>query len=262
MRKRSDTELEVHSRAKQAYLTLRQRILRAEYPFGTILSPRKLARQFGMSLVPVAEALQRLEQEGLVERRPRAGTRVKTPTPDEIRGLYVVREALESQAARLCAVHATAAERVQLRTLAEELDSLFSEEPGTSPQNQRKLLDRHTKHLNFHTRIAELARCQTLCQAIEKNHVLVFNFLYDIASNRTILPRGFHSELIEPIIRGDPERADAIMRHHVMYGLSETLLRLRPQIQKDSWRVGERVDRHGATRAILVPEQVMDSIRH
>jgi DNA-binding GntR family transcriptional regulator len=137
-----EIRMDSHSRAKQAYFTLRQRILRAEYPFGTILSPRRLARQFGMSLVPVAKALQRLEQEGLVERRSRAVTRVKIPTPDEIRGLYVVREALESQAARLCAVHATAAERIMLRTLAEELDHLFSEKAAPSSSDLKSPFQR------------------------------------------------------------------------------------------------------------------------
>jgi DNA-binding GntR family transcriptional regulator len=226
--------------AKQAYLVLRERILTAEYPFGTVLSPRKLAHQLGMSLIPVAEALQRLEHDGLVERRPRAGTRVRVPTPDEIRGLYIVREALESQAARLCAVHATAGERVELRRLAAEIDVLFSEKAAESSQNLNKRFNRHRQHLELHIRIAECARCEALWQAIERNQVLLFNFLYDIASNRTVLPLGFHSELVEPIVRGDPERADAVMRAHVRYGLSETLLRLQPQIRQNSWRLGKK----------------------
>jgi|SRR5579875_343452 len=229
-----------NGRAKQAYLVLRERILTAEYPFGTVLSPRKLARQLGMSLVPVAEAIQHLEHDGLVERRPRAGTRVRVPTPDEIRGLYVVREALESQAARLCAVHATAGERVELRRLGAEIDDLFSENAAENDQNLNRRFNRHRRHLELHIRIAECARCETLWKAIERNQVLLFNFLYDVASNRTFLPPGFHSELVEPIVRGDPERADAVMREHVRYGLSETLLRLQPQIRQNSWRLGKK----------------------
>lgn len=239
MKRRTKVETKSGSLAQQAYLTLRDRILRADYPFGTILSARQLAHQFGMSLVPVAEALQRLEHDELIERRPRAGTRVKIPTPDEIRGLYVIREALESQAARLCAVQATAAERVELRALATELDQLFSEDNAVGTEDRNKLFERHKKHTRFHTHIAESAHCQTLSRAIERNHVLLFNFLYDVASQRTFLPRGFHSDLIEPILRGDPDKADAAMRLHVRYGLSETLLRLQPQIQEDGWRLGK-----------------------
>lgn len=250
MKKNSETEGASDSRAKHAYLTLRERILRADYPFGTILSPRQLARQFGMSLIPVAEALQRLEHEGLVERRPRAGTRVKIPTPEEVRGLYIVREALECQAARLCAVHATAAERVELRTLAVELDRRFSESGSVTLKDRNKLYDLHTKHVHLHTRIADAARCQTLWQAIERNHVLLFNFLYDVAAQRTVLPPGFHTELVEPIVRGDPEKADAAMRLHVRYGLSETLLRLQPQIQQDGWRLGKGNSADGRRRAV------------
>lgn len=249
MKRESEIERTSDSRARHAYLILRERILRADYPFGTILSPRRLARQFGMSLIPVAEALQRLEHEGLVERRPRAGTRVKIPTPEEVRGLYIVREALESQAARLCAIHATAAERVELRTLAAELDQRFSESSAVTLKDRNKLYNLHTQHVHLHTRIADAARCQTLWQAIDRNHVLLFNFLYDVAAQRTVLPPGFHIDLVEPIIRGDPDKADAAMRLHVKYGLSETLLRLQPQIQKDGWRLGKNNSSDGRRKA-------------
>lgn len=241
MKKRGGIEANSDSRAQSAFLTLREGILRGDYPFGTILSPRQLARGFGMSLIPVAEALQRLEYEELVERRPRAGTRVKIPTPEDIRGQYVVREALESQAARLSAVQATAAERVELRTLATELDRRFSGNGSITIDidNKTQLYHLHTQHMRLHTRIAECAHCQVLWQAIERNHVLLFNFLYNVATQRAVLPPGFHSDLVEPIICGDPERADATMRAHVKYGLSETLFQLQPQIQKTGWRLGK-----------------------
>lgn len=234
------------SRAQRAYIILRERILLADYPFGTILSPRQLATRFGMSLIPVAEALQRLEYEGLVERRPRAGTRVRIPTPEDVRGLYVIREALESQAARLCAVHATAAERVELRTLAAELDRQFS--GNGTVESKTHLYDIHRQHVQLHTRIAECAHCHTLSQAIERNHVLHLKFLYDVAAQRTVLPPGFHADLVEPILRGDPERADAVMRAHVKYGFSETLQQLEPQIQQNGWRLGKNDDSSGDRR--------------
>src|SRR5713226_1842843 len=82
-----------------AYLVIRDRILAGELPLGASLSRRKLAAELGMSMLPVAEALQRLENDGLVESRPRVGTRVCLPTAGEIRERYEVREALESQAA-------------------------------------------------------------------------------------------------------------------------------------------------------------------
>jgi hypothetical protein len=94
----------------------------------------------------------------------------------------------------------------------------------------------------LHTLIAEAARCHALWQAIERNHVLLFNFLYNIATQRAVLPPGFHSDLVEPIIRGDPEKAEATMRAHVKYGFSETLLRLQVEVQNNGWRSDKNHD--------------------
>src|SRR5215831_3384105 len=88
------------SLSEQAYYEIRERILKGEIALGAPLSRRKLAVELGMSLLPVAEALQSLERDGLIESRPRVGTRVCLPGPDEIRERYEIREALESQAAR------------------------------------------------------------------------------------------------------------------------------------------------------------------
>src|SRR5438552_8584311 len=106
------------SLATEAYRVVRQRILRGELSLGQVISRRKLATELGMSFLPVSEALQRLEVEGLLESRPRAGTRVRIPTREDVCGQFVVREALESQAAMLLANGATDAEREDLRKLA------------------------------------------------------------------------------------------------------------------------------------------------
>ena len=95
------------SLSQQAYDLIRTGILKGQFPMGAPLSRRQLASQLGTSFLPVSEALQRLESEGMVESRPRVGTRVRVPTSQDIRGHYVIREALESQSARLFAERAT-----------------------------------------------------------------------------------------------------------------------------------------------------------
>src|SRR4029079_6270424 len=110
--------VETSSLAAEAYAIVRQRILSGELALGQVISRRKLAAELGMSFLPVSEALLRLECEGLLESRPRAGTRVRIPSPEDVKGHFVVREALEVQAARLFAASATIEDRNELQKLA------------------------------------------------------------------------------------------------------------------------------------------------
>ena len=93
--------------AGEAYVIIRERILRGEVAIGQVISRRKIAAELGMSFLPVSEAFLRLEFEGLLESRPRAGTRVRIPSREDVRGHYLVREALEVEAARLFSEMAT-----------------------------------------------------------------------------------------------------------------------------------------------------------
>src|ERR1700685_2352579 len=108
---------ETNGLAGEAYVTVRERILRGELALGQVISRRKVAAELGMSFLPVSEALLRLEHEGLLESRQRAGKRVRVRTRIDVQGHYVVREALESQAAILFATHATRDERSELLKL-------------------------------------------------------------------------------------------------------------------------------------------------
>lgn len=207
------------SLADHAYYVIRERILKGEVPLGAPLSRRRLAAELGMSLLPVAEALQTLENDGLVESRPRVGTRVCLPTPTEIRERYEVREALESHAARLYTQRATAKQRRELERMAAHLDAMFNRLTGATGQDREFLYAVHSYHLQFHASIAEGTGCRTLRETIEKNHVLIFNWLFDVAASRPPLPPRFHRELAEALNQGDVETADKAMRAHVRHGL-------------------------------------------
>ena len=68
------------SLSDRAYGAIREEILRGQLRPGTPLSRRRLAQELGMSVLPVTDALRRLEVDGLVESRARAGTRVRVPS--------------------------------------------------------------------------------------------------------------------------------------------------------------------------------------
>ena len=87
----------------KVYHTLRDEILSGALPPHTRLVRRTVSKRLGVSPMPVTEALLRLEQDGLVESEPMYGSRVKAWTLEAVQGDEVLREALECQAARLCA---------------------------------------------------------------------------------------------------------------------------------------------------------------
>ncbi len=209
--------------------------MRGELALGAVLSRRKLATEFGMSLLPVSEALQRLENEGLVESKPRVGTRVRVPSLQDVRERYVVREALECQSARLFAEQATPQERQELQRMAEHTDVLFNQ-AATGHADPEFMYQVHSYHFSFHMRVAEYGRCGALREAIEKNQVLIFNWLYDVAAHRRALPPRFHRELTAVLCGGDPDAAEKAMRDHVRWGLEQTVQNLAPRACGE-WRL-------------------------
>lgn len=208
----------------RAYTEIRASILSGRLPMGSPISRRKLAQELRMSVVPVSDALQRLETEELVESWPRVGTRVRVPTIQDIRGHYIVREALESQSARLFSQKASPEEREQILQSAKELDSGYRR-LGAGKLAPEETFHLHERHFRFHIRIAECSGYRALCQAIERNQILTFNWLYDTAADRTTFPVDHHGSLAEALCQKNLEKADAAMRAHVMYGCEELLRR-------------------------------------
>ncbi len=208
------------SLAQLAYERIRERILKGEYPPGSALSRRKLAEELGMSLLPISEALQRLDSAGLIETRPRAGTRVRIPPKKEVLERYMLREALESQAARLFAANATPKEREDLLKAGEQLDKLYAicDEGDADPEF---LYSVRLKHVRFHIRIAEGGRCTLLQSAIEREQDMLYNWLSDRVAQLRPLPAGYHSTLAVAVASDDIMRADGAARDHIRYAAAQ-----------------------------------------
>ena len=85
----------------QVYAALHEAIISGELPAGSRLRIRDLAEQVGTSVMPVREAIRRLEEAGLAEREPHKGAVVKGLTLEELVHVYDVRRLLEGEAARL-----------------------------------------------------------------------------------------------------------------------------------------------------------------
>jgi DNA-binding GntR family transcriptional regulator len=214
---------------------VRQRILRGDIVLGQVISRRKLAAELSMSFLPVSEALLRLEIEGLLESRPRAGTRVRIPSPEDVQGHFVVREALEVQAAMRFAQVATPGERAELRKLAQRVDQL-------STQPDRLLYQ--TMHQKLHARIAQCARCPALLDAIEKTHALASIWFCVMRKPQPGDSPTRHQELAEAVC-GDPNRAADEVRRHLAVGMERSMEVLQPyfKLRKATGRTFHRSDK-------------------
>jgi GntR family transcriptional regulator, rspAB operon transcriptional repressor len=228
-----------HGLAAEAYATVRERIIRGELAVGQVISRRKLAAELGMSFLPITEALIRLENEGLVESKPRAGTRVKIPTRQDVEGHYVIREALEVQAAMLFAEMAERHERSALLRLAKRLDALSAQ-----PNGDRLVFA--ALHQKLHRLIAQFARCSALSDEINKLYAAAATWLCAARPLSQRNSKTEHQDLIKVLVNGSPAAAGEAMRRHVRHTKEcalfrlEVLFRLQKQYPHEYPRSGKK----------------------
>ena len=114
---------ECGGQAASAYGTLRRMILRNEFQPGANVLLEDLAVRLGVSRTPIREALIRLEQEGLVEIKPRHGMCVLPVSIDDMREIYQLLTTLEALAAGLVAGRGVTAKELRLlETAVDDMD--------------------------------------------------------------------------------------------------------------------------------------------
>src|SRR5579885_2927627 len=107
------------------YHALRDAIMRCELKPGQRLVTDSIARQLSVSHIPVREALQLLQAEGLVDNIAHAGASVAPISRDSIVETFTVLEGLEVVASRTAAERMTAQQGEDLAAIVAEMDEIL-----------------------------------------------------------------------------------------------------------------------------------------
>jgi DNA-binding GntR family transcriptional regulator len=199
-----------HSRADAVADRLRADILSGVYAPGDRLVERRLAHRFGVSHIPLREALARLFEEGLVERLPRRGARVASLSPrmlDEVSSLRVV---LEQFAMRQLQGRFTAAARGELQTIVDRM---------IHAAEQHDLTLVHELDQQFHEYLWRLTDHALLVEVAGQLRSRVSHFFRAAAA--PLGPDGMrrhaetHQELLDVIASGDLGAAEEAMEQHI-----------------------------------------------
>jgi DNA-binding GntR family transcriptional regulator len=198
------------SLSDQVYAHLRLAIICAELAPGEKLVEMDIAAQMGTSQGPVREALQRLEHDGLVERRARSATFVTSIPIDEMYELFSIRSSIEGFATRRTAQRITPSQ-------CDELDDLIHkmEQAGS----QKELITLAQYDMQFHRYLVEWSGSVGLFRVwmplssqiqrfIVQSHPLHYSDFVEIGTR--------HQPIVEALRRQDADSAVRAIQDHIM----------------------------------------------
>ena len=159
------TALDHPSLRERVYQALREALVSGELPPGQRLHDQELAAQLGVSRTPVREALQRLEDEGLVETSPRALTRVSPLDARAAREAFPVVAALHSLAARSGAPRLTPAELEEMRAANTAFAAAIAAADPSDPDTIARAIAADDR---FHGVLLSAADNEELMRALER----------------------------------------------------------------------------------------------
>jgi len=188
---------------------LSEAIMSGEMAPGSKISEPEIAKRYGISRAPLREAIRRLEERSLVTRVPRQSARVIALTPERIRQVFVIREAIEGMAAREAAARITDEEIARLRASLERQRSA-SGESGAYPF---KSLD-----TDYHGAIAQASRNEFLVKFLREDYqalVEICRRRQRASPERSRQSLVEHERIVEALAARDADLAEMLMRRHV-----------------------------------------------
>ncbi|MFJ2958470.1 GntR family transcriptional regulator [Streptomyces sp. NPDC087270] len=197
----------VKSKADLVYDTLRQAIVTGDLRSGERINMDELARNLGVSKIPIREAVKRLESDGLLSSQLHAGVTVAEIDKTEMRGVFLAREAIETLVTRL------AAERVDdklLAGLAQVQATMRAELDQGATERLPEL------NSDFHRLLSEASGYRILAELTEQLLMTIRRYRItmprDAQNWRAVLQE--HEAIIAALRQGDPEAAAAAAQHH------------------------------------------------
>jgi DNA-binding GntR family transcriptional regulator len=185
--------------------TLKEAILTGALPGGTPLRQEDLAAEFGLSRMPIREALRQLEAQALVDFYPHRGAVVTEISAAEGADNYAIRGALEPAALRLSVPNLTTDDLKRAREIVDEMDA-------ESGQAQLGELNRR-----FHMTLYSRAGRPRLLTLVDQHLAAADRFLrfHLAAMGRNHLSQEEHRGMIDACSARDANEACAILTQHI-----------------------------------------------
>lgn len=212
--------------ADKAYHELLRLITTGELEPNTRLTEFDLCDRLGMSRTPIRQALHQLVAEGLLRSTPHCGVTVRELTSQEVIDLYLVREAIECQAARLAALRVTDAELEELRAICRKMAEADRGD-GTAHLYLNREFDSQ-----FHHRLVELSGVESLADVYRHQHLLQLHMFarhvsrlpqhVELFGRYMADPSGEHMEMVDAIATRDPQRAEDTVRLAMQRAIQRT----------------------------------------
>ena len=185
---------------------LEEAITSGELLPGQRLRGDDLAATYGVSRIPVREALRTLEAGGWVEIRPRYGAYVRSHSAVELAELFEVRAMAEAYAAQLAAVRRTPEELAELQHIVADTRRAAADDAVSelSPLSARFFT---LLHVAAHNSVLDAALATLAKRA---------RFYYATVAGQ--LGRDWaqiHQQIVEAIAEQDAETAGALVREHI-----------------------------------------------
>lgn len=193
---------------------IRDAIIAGELAPGAHIGTKKLADAYGVSMIPVREALARLLATKLVRVENNRGYFVASPpTPAEFAQFVEARELFEVSAVRLGFSNVSAADIRKLKSLNEKMRRVAK---AARPD---KMVEWSRLNADFHQSLVDLARNSFLTNQYEDltygylHFQLVRSYREEFPSLETLI--GQHDEMISALERRDKDRLLSLLSGHI-----------------------------------------------
>jgi DNA-binding GntR family transcriptional regulator len=199
----------VQTKTTQAYKAVRKMLIAGDFSDTHTWSLRSLSKHLGMSVSPVLGALRRLEQQGLVVVHPQRGITTRALNRRQVAEAYIVREALEVQAARLLAISQNTEAIKKLERSAKTMLCMCKKNDIKGYAYEDFL---------FHRHLVEGANCEMLLDTYDNVALLcmiIEGGWHDITFPETSSEISNHIDLVKSLAHFNPEIAEKAIRAHI-----------------------------------------------
>jgi DNA-binding GntR family transcriptional regulator len=190
----------------QIYELLRDRILSGELAGGARILQSALSEEMGISRIPVRDALQRLESDGLIVGDEIGRYTVVPFSVEDAEEIYAIRRRLEPFAIEMAAARMSEATLAELKALQAEL---------TKAARERDLKRYTALNVSFHVAIYEASGMKRLVRMIRGLWRGVPQLTPIVLEGRITRSQREHDEIMKRLIARDGEGAARALERHI-----------------------------------------------